>query len=115
VRGFRQKCTPEGAIEFHAFALLETSTRVTNGIHRGCSLPLTVTTVNSVQILKEKTISREDQQKELEHARSEASMASMAAGAPTEASNDDGDKYHPSQDQFGGFATHGNGYAELSV
>jgi hypothetical protein len=48
---FRQQITPEDAIGFHACSL-EASMHVTNGIPLGCPLPLTVTTVNSVQTLK---------------------------------------------------------------
>jgi hypothetical protein len=49
---FRQKFTLEDAIEFHAFAPLEASRRVTNGIPLGCSLFLPVHTVNCVQTQK---------------------------------------------------------------
>jgi hypothetical protein len=38
VRVFRQKSTLEDAIELHAFAPLEVSRRVTNGILLGCPL-----------------------------------------------------------------------------
>jgi hypothetical protein len=44
--------TPEDAIEFHAFAPLEASRRVTNGIPLGCPLFLPVHTVNCVKTLK---------------------------------------------------------------
>ena len=46
VRVFRQKFTLEDAIEFHAFAPLEASMRVTNGIPLGCSFLLPVGTIN---------------------------------------------------------------------
>jgi hypothetical protein len=49
---FRQKFTLEDAIEFHAFAPLEASRRVTNAIPLGCPLFLPVHTVNWVQTLK---------------------------------------------------------------
>jgi hypothetical protein len=52
---FRQKFTLEDAIEFHAFAPLEASKRVTNSIHLGRSLLsplLPVGTVNHVETLK---------------------------------------------------------------
>jgi hypothetical protein len=49
---FRQKFTLEDAIEFHAFAPLEASRRVTNAIPLGCPLFLPVHTVNCVQTLK---------------------------------------------------------------
>jgi hypothetical protein len=48
----RQKFTREDAIELHTVAPLEASMRVTNRIPLGCPLPLTVTTVTSVQTLK---------------------------------------------------------------
>ena len=56
MRVFRQECTPEDTIEFHAFAPLEASRRVTNGIPLGCSLFLPVHTVNCIQTLKAKVI-----------------------------------------------------------
>jgi hypothetical protein len=49
---FRQKFTPEDARR----RSLEVSMRVTNVILLGCPLPLTVTTVNSVQTLKAERI-----------------------------------------------------------
>ena len=58
VRVFRQECTLDrnlhsrSAIEFHAFAPLEASKRVTNAIPLGCPLLLPVHAVNCVQTLK---------------------------------------------------------------
>jgi hypothetical protein len=52
VRVFQQKSTLEDAIEFHAFAPLQASLRVTNAIPLGCPLFLPVHTANSVQTLK---------------------------------------------------------------
>jgi hypothetical protein len=49
---FRQKFTLEDAIGSHAFAPLEASRRVTNGIPPGCSLFALVHTVNCIQTLK---------------------------------------------------------------
>jgi hypothetical protein len=51
VRGFRQKVTLEDAIGSHSCSL-EPSMPMANDIPLGCSLLLTVGTVNSVQILK---------------------------------------------------------------
>jgi hypothetical protein len=48
----RQKFALEDAIEFHAFAPLEASRRVTDGIPLGSSLLLPVHIVNCVQTLK---------------------------------------------------------------
>jgi xanthine dehydrogenase molybdopterin-binding subunit B len=50
VRVFRQTFTLEDAIGSHACSL-EANRRMTNGILLGCPLPLTVTTVTSVQTL----------------------------------------------------------------
>jgi hypothetical protein len=47
------------AVEFHAFAPLDASKRVTNGIPLGCPLLLPVGSVNSVQTLKVTTVSGE--------------------------------------------------------
>jgi hypothetical protein len=52
VHVFGLKFTLKDAIEFHAFALLEASMRVINGIPLGCSPLLPVGTVNTVQTLK---------------------------------------------------------------
>jgi hypothetical protein len=53
VRVFRQQLPLEDAIEFHAFAPLESSCmHATNDIPLGCSLLLPVHTVNCVQTLK---------------------------------------------------------------
>jgi hypothetical protein len=52
VRVFRQKFTLEGVNGSHAFAPLEVSRCVTNGIPLGCPLFLPVHTVNCVQTLK---------------------------------------------------------------
>jgi hypothetical protein len=54
VRVFRQKFSLEDAIEFHTFAPLEASMRLTNDIPLGFPRPLTVSTVHSIQILKAK-------------------------------------------------------------
>jgi hypothetical protein len=55
VRAFRQELSLEDAIEFHAFAWLEASMRVTNGIPLGCPLLLPVGAVNYVETLKAPT------------------------------------------------------------
>jgi hypothetical protein len=55
VRVFRLKFTLEDAIEFHAFAPLEASRRVTNGIPLGCPPFLPDHVVNCVQTLKART------------------------------------------------------------
>jgi hypothetical protein len=49
---FDRNLHSRSAIEVHAFAPLEASRRVTNGIPLGCSLILPVRTVNCVQTLK---------------------------------------------------------------
>ena len=55
---FRQKFTLEGAFEFHAFAPLEASRRVTNAIPLGSPLLLPVHTVNCIQTLKDRLLHR---------------------------------------------------------
>jgi hypothetical protein len=51
VRGFRQEFTLDDAVGSHACSLVA-NMRVTNDVPLGRPLPLTVATVNSVQMLK---------------------------------------------------------------
>jgi hypothetical protein len=55
---FLQKFMLEDAIDLHAFAPLEASRRVTNGIPIGCPLFLPVHIVNCVQTLKARATER---------------------------------------------------------
>jgi hypothetical protein len=73
VRIFRHNLAHEEAIGSHAFALLEATMRVTNGIPLPCQLPLTVSTINHAETLTEGRI----QLKWLSHRRDLLSLQSV--------------------------------------